>query len=63
MFDSYIPKKKFRFFRNVNITFIQTDEATQINNDHLIAQTMAVLAAKHRYVIGEKTDFSRKYFH
>jgi len=39
------------FFRNINITFIQTEgviEATQINNDHIIAQTMAVLADKHR---------------
>jgi hypothetical protein len=63
MFDFYITKQNVFFFRNVNITFIQTDEATQINNDHLIAQTMAVLAAKHRYVIGNKTDFPRKYFH
>ncbi len=34
-----------------NINFIHVAgifEATQMNNDHLIAQTMAVLADKHR---------------
>jgi len=55
IFYFYIKKKLFFFFfRNINITFIQREdvviEATQMNNDHLIAQTMAVLAAKHRYV-------------
>lgn len=31
-------------------------EVTQINNDHIIAQTMAVLAAKHRYRIITKQN-------
>lgn len=38
----------------MNITFIRSEEninVSQINNDHLIAQTMAVLATKHRYFI------------
>ncbi|CAF0960464.1 unnamed protein product [Adineta ricciae] len=37
---------------NINITYIHTEnimEITQMTNDHIIAQTMAVLAAKHRH--------------
>lgn len=41
------------FHRNVNITFAHAEtiiETTRMTNEQIIAQTMALLASKHRYV-------------